>query len=94
MRKIIKKLIVYSLLVGIAQFGLNTSILEASPRSEWLQQIRGRQELEIKQHNQEMQRRANENDQEWNDRQWKENQQHECYARRENERQYQNELEM
>jgi len=93
MRKIVKKIIAYSLLVGIVQFGLYTT-LEASPRSDWQQQKRGRQVLENKQHNQEMQRRDNENPQEWNDRQWQENQQYDRYARRENERQYRNELEM
>ena len=94
MRRIIKNMMIYSLLVAITQFGLNTSTLEASPRSDWQQQKKGRQALEYRQHNQEMQRRINENAQEWNDRQWLENQQHERYARRENERQYQNELEM
>ena len=93
MTKIIKKVIVYLLLVGIAQFGLNAS-LEASPRSDWQQQKKGRQALENKQHKQEMKRRDNENAQDWNDRQWRENQQYNRSARQDNERRYRNELEM
>lgn len=68
-------------MVCTAQFGLNASILEASPRSDWQQQKKGRQALENRQHNQEMQRRDNENAQDWNDRQWLENQTHEKLVR-------------
>ena len=76
MKKVIKKAIVYSLLVGIAQFGLNASILEASPRSDMQQQNNQRQLQENQRHNQAMQRQNNESDQNWNDRQWQENQTH------------------
>ena len=92
MKKAVKKVIVYSLLVGLTQFGLNASILEASPRNDNHQ---GRQEqqhfqrherqenerhyrenMENERHEREMQRRENEEWQDWNDRQYLENLSH------------------
>ena len=78
MRKTIKKVIVYSLLVGITQFGLNASILEASPRHE--QQQNGWQQRNDRHWQQQR------NDRDWNDRQWRENQQHERNVRHNRER--------
>ena len=49
MRKIVKKAIVYSLLVGITQFGLNASILEASPKNDNRQDQRYEQQQEQRQ---------------------------------------------
>ena len=86
MTKTVKKAIVYSLLVGMAQFGLTTATLEASPRSNMHQQHerythednerQHRNELEMQRHDREMARRDYENAQDWNDRQWRENERH------------------
>jgi len=94
MKKLVKKVIVYSLLVGIAQFGLNPSILEASPRSEMQQQHNDLQSQETARHNKEMKHQGDESAKAWNDRQWQENKTHALYVRVDNERQYRNELEM
>jgi len=94
LNKGIRKAIVCSLLVGTAQFGLNSSVLEASPRSDMQQRHDQRQLQEKKRHNQEMRRQVNESAQNWNDRQWRENQQHGHFVKQDNERQYRNELEM
>ena len=82
MKKGIKKAIVCTLLVGMAQFGLAaTATIEASPRGDRQQQEqqqnRGeRQRQENVRHEREMQRHNNESDRDWNDRQWTENQRH------------------
>jgi len=81
MKKVVKKVIVYSLLVGMAQFGLATATIEASPRGDRYEQHqrhnRGeRQRQENYRHEREMHRRHNENARDWNDRQWRENQRH------------------
>jgi len=94
MKKVIKQAIIYSLLVGIAQFGLNPSILEASPRSDMDKQHNELQSQENNRHNKEMQRQGDESIQTWNDRKVQENTLHVRYARVDNERQYRNELEM
>jgi len=94
MGKMAKKIIVYSLLAGIAQFGLNPAVLEASPRSDMEQQHNERQLQENNRHNSEMQRQGDESVQTWNNRKLQENQIHVRYAREDNERQYRNELEM
>ncbi len=72
MKGIAKKIIVYSLLVGIAQFGLSAATIEASPRGDWHQQRQ-----ENYRHDRAMQRHENEQWQHWNNRQWRENQRHE-----------------
>ncbi|MBP2651698.1 MAG: hypothetical protein H6Q74_2523 [Firmicutes bacterium] len=85
MKKIVKKVIVYSLLVGCAQFGLNASVLEASPRCDdqehyqryqnhdnrdhWIQKEKAR-------HEREMRRHKNESYRAWQDRQELEKQRH------------------
>ncbi len=94
MKNIAKKIIVYSLLAGVMQFGFSATMLEASPRSDWQQQHNEQIAHENQRHVQEMQQRTGENHQQWNDRLWRENQQHERFARQDNERQYRNELEM
>ena len=78
MKKRIKKAIVCTLLVGMAQFGLaaTATTIEASPRNDWKQQQNDHQWQENNRHKQEMRRRHNENAREWNDRQWVENQRH------------------
>ena len=82
MKKSIKKVIVYSLLVGITQFGLTVPIIEASglynqgSQMVQLDNRDQRQRQENRRHEREMQRRHNENDRDWNDRQWRENQRH------------------
>jgi len=87
MNKGIKKAIVCSLLVGMAQFGLaTTATIEASPRGDRQQQNNWQQRndrhwQENQRHEREMRRRGNENDRDWNDRQWRENQQHERNGR-------------
>jgi len=80
MKKMLKKAIVYSLLVGATQFAIAVPVLEASPR-DWQQQQqqdnRGeRQRQENVRHEREMHRHNDESDQAWNDRQYKENQRH------------------
>ncbi len=94
MKKIIRQAIVYSLLVGIGQFALNASIIEASPRSDMQQQHNEWQSQENIRHNKQMQRQGDESVKEWNDRKEQENQQHTRLSRQDNERQYRNELEM
>jgi len=96
MKKGIKKAVVCTLLVGMAQFGLaaTATTIEASPRGDWKQQMNDHQWQENHRHNQEMQRRHNENARDWNDRQWRENQQHGRWARQDNERQYQHNIEI
>jgi hypothetical protein len=87
MKKMIKKAIVYSLLIGITQFGVTVPVIEASQLynegSQGIVQLdnrhseRNRRERQENiRHQREMQRRHNENDREWNDRQWRENQRH------------------
>jgi len=80
MKKGIKKVIVYSLLVGMAQFGLAaTATIEASPRSDaWHEQQRQnvrdeRQHRENVRHERALQRYDYESGRDWNDRQWQEN---------------------
>ena len=88
MNKGIKKAIVCTLLLGMAQFGLaTTATIEASPRGDkqqqrnnW-QQRNNRHFQENQRHDREMQRRGNEDDRDWNDRQQRENQLHECNGR-------------
>jgi len=94
MKNAVKKVIIYSLLFGIAQFGLSASIVEASPRSDWQQQQNDQQSQENDRHNREMQRHGNENDRDWHNRQVQEDQQHERYIRQDNERHSRNEIEM
>ena len=94
MRKITKKALIYSLLVGIVQFGLDASMLEASPRSYMQQQHNERQSQENIRHNKEMQRQGDESSQTWNERKLQESKQYVHYVREDNERQYRNELEM
>ena len=47
MKKAVRKVIVYSLLVGIAQFGLNVSIIEASPSSDIQEEQQNKQQLKV-----------------------------------------------
>jgi len=47
MKKMVKKAIVYSLLAGITQFGLNTSILEAAPTSDQIQEQQNKQQVDV-----------------------------------------------
>jgi len=81
LKKIIKKVIVYSLLVDVGQFGLSASIIEALPRSDWQQQQNDRHWQENNRHKHEMQRRHNENARDWNDCQWQKNQTHDQMVR-------------
>ena len=87
MNKIIKKTIVYSLLIGITQVGITAPVIEASQLyngdSQRIVQLDNRhnqrdrrERQENIRHQREMQRRHNENDRDWNDRQWRENQRH------------------
>ena len=93
MKHIAKKIIAYSVMAGVMQFGFSAAVL-ASPRSDWQQQHNNQIAQENQRHEQEMQQRPGENHQQFNDRQWTENQHHTRYAKRDNERQYRNELEM
>ncbi len=101
MKNITKKIIVYSM-VGMMQFGLGATLLEASPlhnddsqrivrldnrHDNRQEQHDQRQRQEDKRHGQEMQRHHNENNQDWNNRQWRENQRHEQF-RQDNDRQF------
>ena len=81
MKKMLKKAIVYSLLVGATQFAIAVPVLEASPRGDRQQQQqqdnRGeRQRQENIRHEREMHRHENESDRAWNDRKYQENQRH------------------
>ena len=86
MTKFVKKAIVYSLLIGITQFGVTVPVIEASQLyndgSQLVQLDRGhgsrewRERQENDRHRRAMQRRHYENDRDWNDRQWRENQRH------------------
>ena len=86
MNKTVKKAIVYSLLVGITQFGVTVPVIEASGLyNEGSQMVQldnrhnnreQRQRQENVRHEREMHRHNWENDQQWNDRQWQENQRH------------------
>lgn len=94
MKTLIKKLLICSLMAGVMQIGLNTTLSEASPREDWQQQHNDQQLQEIQRHSVELKQHANENVKDWNDRQVKENQRHDLYLQQDNERQYLNELEM
>ena len=87
MKKIVKKAIVYSLLIGITQFGISAPVIEASQLynggSQNIVQLSSRhgnrdwrEKQENTRHQREMRRRDRENDRDWNDRQWRENQRH------------------
>jgi hypothetical protein len=94
MKTLIKKLLICSLMAGVMQIGLNTTLSEASPREDWQQQHNDQHLQEIQRHSVELKQHANENVKDWNDRQVKENQRHDLYLQQDNERQYLNELEM
>lgn len=90
MRKIMKKIMIYSM-VGMMQLGLGATVLEASPlhheNSQRIVQLDDRQQQENERHEQEMRRHHHENVREWHKRQCQENERHERYIRQENERQ-------
>lgn len=90
----VKKVIFYSIVVGLTQFALNASSLEASPRDDWNQQHNDQVLQESQQHDREMQRHDNENEAAWNERKRIETERHERFALQDNERQYRNELEL
>ena len=72
MKKGIKKAIVYSLLIGMSQFGLaTTAIIEASSRSDWQQHQQYRHHEGQRHQNYRHERQRQENY-----RQWVENQRH------------------
>jgi len=89
MKKTVKKIIVYSLLVGSVQFGLGASILEASPRhedQEYNQQRYEHREYreyrdhrfqeENERHERELRRYKVESYRDWYDRQEREKERH------------------
>ncbi|MBU2702249.1 biopolymer transport protein ExbB/TolQ [Sporomusaceae bacterium BoRhaA] len=89
MRKVVKKIIIYSM-VGMMQIGLGATVLEASPwhndDSQRIVQLDDRQQQENERHEWEMRRHHHESVREWHERQCRENERHERYIRQENER--------
>ncbi|MBP2660573.1 MAG: hypothetical protein H6Q69_3605 [Firmicutes bacterium] len=86
MKKIVKKIMIYSM-VGMMQLGLGATVIEASPlhndgpdmqqqddRHDQDRHERERHERE--RHEREMQRRHHESEREWHDRQEREKQRH------------------
>lgn len=80
MNNIVKKIAILSI-IGLMGLGLGTSVLEASPPMQQLddqEQVRHEAErIENERHEQVMERRLNESEQEWNERQRRENERHE-----------------
>ena len=83
MRQLMNKVIFGALLVGVVQFGVSISMIEASviddSRREQISQQNTKRDQENDRHYAVMQR-ANENDQDWNARQVKNNDRHQAYT--------------
>jgi len=86
MRKIMKKIMIYSM-VGMMQLGLGATVIEASPLHNdgpYMQQQDDRHDQdrhererhERERHEREMRRRHHESEREWHDRQEREKQRH------------------
>jgi len=89
MKKIVKKVITYSLLVGVMQFGISASVLEASPRKDQWQDQRQEQKHDQR-HDQRQEQWQDHRQDQAQDREYREHQRHE---RQENERIYRENLE-
>ena len=83
MKKLIKKVIVGAVLIGVVQFGVSVSMIEASAiddsRQQQISQQNTKRGQEIDRHDSVM-KRANESDQDWNNRQAIENDKHQAYT--------------
>jgi len=83
MKKLIKKVIVGAVLVGVVQFGVSVPMIEASAiddsRQQQISQQNAKRDQEIDRHYSVMQR-ANESNQDWNNRQAIDNDRHQAYT--------------